>query len=971
MPEQQWQAKWIWTADGGESRNEWVIFRKSFRLPDGPRRDARLRLTADSRYVLYVNGQLVGRGNSRSWPAEQLYDTYEIGHLLRQNEKNVIAVLAIHYGLSTFNYIRGRGGLLAQLDWAEVQGAAPDGLRTDASWRTKRYGAQDPRAPRMCPQLGFVERIDARDEDERWTGTDFADADWQNAVELGPAGMRPWTSLKKRDIPHLTEEAVYPSRVESLRHTRTFQWSTVIDVRDLMAPESVDHANRISFAGLLATVIRCAEATDAVLGFSNTSNGFGRVWIDGELQSDDRFAGRHPEKYLSLKLGKGDHLFVADVTTIASHNNGFRMGVYADGPFELESPLPRSSSEADRSPFVAIGPFAKAEHIDHQPAVSISPHIDRYVNAGEIASTEWFRSNPGAAREVPLSLMSREDLFGLSVWQKEAKSRSVPGALHKMALAGPEPAEIPLLAGYDTEIVIDFGKQLSGFLAFEAEAPEGAIIDLYGYEFQYADGERQNTHGVDNTVRYICRQGRQTFVSHVRRGLRYLVLTVRGAAAPVAIHRVYMNQSSYPAPEIGAFESSDALLNDIWQISRHTTKLCMEDTFVDCPAYEQVYWVGDSRNEALVANYVYGADELVRRSLRLVPGSREWTPLFMNQVPSGWNSVIPNWTFFWAIACQEHYVRTGDAEFAAELWPHVRFTLKHYLTHLNADGVLAIQAWNLLDWAPIDQPDDGIVTHQNCFLALALTRAAQLGRAAGDSAGAAAFESAAERLRIAINRRLWSDEREAYLDCIHADGRRSNIFSMQTQVVAWLTGMAQGERKERLERLLRNAPEGFVPIGSPFMSFFYYEALSGIGAYEQMLDDIRRNYGMMIRHGATTCWEMYPNYWGSQSGNPLLTRSHCHAWSAAPGYFLGAYVLGVTPKEPGWRTLTVAPQPCGLTWARGSVPCPGEGRIDVDWQADYEEMRIRIVVTAPKGVDVTVVVPQGFRGDSKVRTLDM
>jgi alpha-L-rhamnosidase len=272
MTEQQWQARWIWAENAGETRNEWYCFRKSFCVPEGPPRDARLRITADSRYVLYVNGQLAGRGNSRSWPAEQLYDTYSIGHLLERNKINAIAVLVIHYGLSTFNYIRGRGGLLAQLDWLDEDGIASHSLQTDSSWRTKRFGAQDPRAPRMCPQLGFVERMDARDCDEGWNEAEYADDSWRRAVELGSVGMPPWTSLKERDIPLLAEEAVYPSRVESLRHTRTFQWSTVIDLRDLMMPDSVNHANRISFTGLLATIVRCSEEASDVAGSMGSCN---------------------------------------------------------------------------------------------------------------------------------------------------------------------------------------------------------------------------------------------------------------------------------------------------------------------------------------------------------------------------------------------------------------------------------------------------------------------------------------------------------------------------------------------------------------------------------------------------------------------------------------------------------------------------------------------------------------------------
>src|SRR5699024_8592074 len=102
---------------------------------------------------------------------------------------------------------------------------------------------------------------------------------------------------------------------------------------------------------------------------------------------------------------------------------------------------------------------------------------------------------------------------------------------------------------------------------------------------------------------------------------------------PLKIHGIQMIQSNYPVAEIGQFSSSDMMLNEIYEISRHTTRLCMEDTFVDCSAYEQAFWVGDSRNESLVNYYVFGDQEIVKRCLRLVPNSRHQTPLYNNQVP--------------------------------------------------------------------------------------------------------------------------------------------------------------------------------------------------------------------------------------------------------------------------------------------------------------------------------------------------
>lgn len=120
-----------------------------------------------------MNGQQVGRGPVRSWPFEQAYDTYEVGHLLKPGE-NVIAVLVLHFGISTFYYMRGRGGLLAQLDLLAHDTAAAI-VTTDATWRTHRYLAQHPGAPRMVCQQAFAEQIDARLSDEAWITPSFDD----------------------------------------------------------------------------------------------------------------------------------------------------------------------------------------------------------------------------------------------------------------------------------------------------------------------------------------------------------------------------------------------------------------------------------------------------------------------------------------------------------------------------------------------------------------------------------------------------------------------------------------------------------------------------------------------------------------------------------------------------------------------------------------------------------------------------
>jgi hypothetical protein len=957
----EWQARWIW-GDGEESpRNEWRCFRQTFEIPAEGGSSASLRITADSRYVLFVNGTQLGRGPVRSWPSELSYDTYEVGHLLKPGEKNTIAALVLHFGVSTFYYVRGRGGLLIELEHA---GRGTRGVvASDAQWKTSRHFGQHPRSPRMSCQHAFAEYVDASVWDGQWMREDYDDSGWDDAVVIGPVGMEPWTTVKPRDIPMLTDETVYPVRVASLAKVRSFTISTAIDVRNALIIGSEEHANSIQFTGYVATAIRASRAGKATLGFLASGECLHALSLNGETVAASRLYGSAPERYVDVDLLQGDNLLLIDVSG-SIHTGKLQIGAYADDSIDIAFTAPLSFSDlAEPSDFCAIGPFDCVVPIDHQDNRKLDSEQPEYVSLlKNVKTAEDLNAYGQWLRPIDRKYISEADVFSLCVWRKEEVKFAVPSQLQNAIIPNNQSGIVPTYEGFDTELVLDFGKEYSGYLAFEVEAAEGTILDWYGLEYM-TDTYRQDTFGLDHTLRYACKSGRQAYETPIRRGFRYLALNVRNAASPVRIYGVKMIQSNYPVAEIGRFECSDRLLNDIWEISRHTTKLCMEDTFVDCPAYEQTFWVGDSRNEALVSNYLYGVQDIVKRCLRLVPGSKHQSPLYADQVPSGWSSVIPNWTFFWAIACKEYYEQTGDKAFAEEMYEHIRYTLEHYLLKIDGSGLFNVKGWNLLDWSPIDQPNDGIVTHQNMFLVQTLRVAAEMGRLAGEIADSSRFDQAADRLEAAINSQLWDDGKQAYIDCIHADGRRSDVLSMQTQVVASLTGVAQGDRKKVIDRYVTAPPAHFVQIGSPFMSFFYYEALGKLGEVGLILEDIRKNYGNMIDHGATTCWEQYPNFAENRANPDMLSRSHCHAWSSAPAYFLGKEILGIRSLAPGWSSVEVAPAPNGLGWARGSVPHPAGGTIDVSWKVDESSKTFKLSVTYPEGVSLQIRIPDGYEAE--------
>lgn len=95
FPEIRWRGHWIWLAEQpvtpsgfwSASRQPHTpathgLFRKTVWLDEVPER-APARITADSRYALFVNGQHVGRGPVRSQPRRLHYDMYDLAPYLR------------------------------------------------------------------------------------------------------------------------------------------------------------------------------------------------------------------------------------------------------------------------------------------------------------------------------------------------------------------------------------------------------------------------------------------------------------------------------------------------------------------------------------------------------------------------------------------------------------------------------------------------------------------------------------------------------------------------------------------------------------------------------------------------------------------------------------------------------------------------------------------------------------------------
>ncbi|MEO7719263.1 MAG: family 78 glycoside hydrolase catalytic domain [Capsulimonas sp.] len=925
----RWDGDWVWSDEATPKRNAFVRFRRMFDYTSGA---ATLHLTADARYVLYVNGVWIGQGPVRAWPGHWRYDSYDLTPYLHPG-KNVIAVRVLHYGDGTFQYIIAPPGLLAQL---EMDGQT---IVSDANWKASPDAAFVAATPRIGIQQGFEEQYDARLSDD-WTVASFDDTPWRSAVALRPALGGPHQNLEDRAIPFLTAEPILPQRIVKLEVVRSISHRATISIKPYLVPNDLT-TNYVNLNAYVATQIWSPENVEITLPSSHGAPS--AIKINGALVKDGR---------ASLKAGWN--------SLLGSCHHANHLPEYVvciDGPETLKF---SARGDAGGAPWAVVGPFAlnaadrrKSETFMDLTIISVPQVSDEATSEeGERIWEEGLVEgivNRSYFQEMRPEHLPLENVFVQAYTDKVVAGEVRTERLDGLLSGSDWTTVFPDPEGRDVRILLDFGREIVGPHKFEIIASEGTILDTHNFEFIQPDGLYNFAEGMNNSFRYICREGRQSYQTYLRRGFQYSYLILRNLQDPVKIKGFQTLYSSYPQSRRGTFASSDAKLDRIWQVGADTMRACAEDTYTDCPSYEQVHWVGDARNEALVDWVVNGDPRLWYRCLEQVGQSLDRSPLTEAQVPSSWQNIIPVWSFLWMRSCREYMLFTGDRAGAARLLKFVARNIEGVATYINAEGLFDIHSWNLFDWAPMDTPNIGVVTHQNCMAVLALRDAAELSDWLDGGAQALAWRKMADTLSDAINKYLWNEETMAYTDCLR-DGAHSKVYSQQTQTVALMSGVASGARAERCREIIHSPPDGFVRAGSPFFEFFLLESFQLDERDQDFVDTIRKDWGFMIDMGATTFWEM----WSGRTGR--LTRSHCHGWSSAPTYFLATHVLGVHPLEPGFKRVAIEPHPADLTWCRGSVPTP-HGNIHVQWEnPDGKPFVLR--VTAPEGVEVVVKPPR-------------
>jgi alpha-L-rhamnosidase len=520
-------------------------------------------------------------------------------------------------------------------------------------------------------------------------------------------------------------------------------------------------------------------------------------------------------------------------------------------------------------------------------------------------------------------------------------------------LKGDSPLKIP--AQTRATLLLDNGVETNAFPQLLVSGGKGsrmrmvyaeALIDEMGVKGNRDEVEGRRITGVADE--FLPDGGQQRlFTTLAFRTYRYVQLEIETVDEALHIEDIHGVFTGYPFEERGSFKSDDAELAKIWEVGWRTARLCAIETYVDCPYYEQLQYVGDTRIQALISLYVSGDDRLMRYAIELYDRSRLAEGLTQSRYPSIVPQVINTFSLFWIDMVHDYWMHRPDEAFVRERLAGVEAVLGWFERRVDPEtGMLGPLAyWTFVDWTnewPWDNArgtggdppgaHDGGSAIVSLQLAGTLMRAAELFRAYEREDLANRCEERASSLIDAVREKCWDSERRMF-----ADTPEKKSFSQHANTFAVLAGAVEGDEATDLVR--RMVADKTLVQASTYFRFYVLRAMKATGLGEEYLAQLGP-WRTMLDLGLTTFAE-----------KPDPTRSDCHAWSSSPVYELLATVCGVESASPGFATVRIEPHLGHLTRAEGVVPHPN-GEIRVAYELEGAALKARI--TLPDGVSGTL-----------------
>lgn len=345
----------------------------------------------------------------------------------------------------------------------------------------------------------------------------------------------------------------------------------------------------------------------------------------------------------------------------------------------------------------------------------------------------------------------------------------------------------------------------------------------------------------------------QTFTTLYWRTFRYIRLTIQTKNEPLLIDDIYGTSTGYPFQLNAKLKTGNPEMQKMMDIGWRTARLCAIETYMDCPYYEQLQYIGDSRIQALVSYYDSGDDKLARNAINQMDHSRLAEGLTLSRHPSYSPQIISTFSLWYIGMLHDYWMYRPDSLFIKDKLEGVRAILGFFSKYQQPDGSLKnTPYWTFVDWVNdkrwqsgmSPQGKDGSSAILDIQLLWSYQLAAEMESKMGMPDYVNLYKVKALQLQQTIQKKYWDKSRNLYADTDDKD-----IFSQHANSLAILTGLVKGEDAAALGKNI--LADSSITQCTIYFKYYMHQALvkAGMGNdYMNWLDGWRNN----IKTGLTT-----------------------------------------------------------------------------------------------------------------------
>ena len=192
-------------------------------------------------------------------------------------------------------------------------------------------------------------------------------------------------------------------------------------------------------------------------------------------------------------------------------------------------------------------------------------------------------------------------------WQL-VESKLPPQLDRPFALPGFVPTTVP--ARTERDFTFDLGGYFCVYPEFAAKGGRGAEIRV-----SWAENPRKLAQGFTDT--FLPDGGENRFGTSWFRSGRCCRFAVKTGDEPLELTEATLFETRYPLAVSGCFSADDGSLAQIGALCRRGLELCSHETTFDCPYYEQLQYLGDSRVQFFAHFALTDDDRLMKRAIEI------------------------------------------------------------------------------------------------------------------------------------------------------------------------------------------------------------------------------------------------------------------------------------------------------------------------------------------------------------------